>query len=380
MRGFRPVAALVRKDLLVFFSDRRAVIMSFVAPIAIGSFFGFIFPGPGPSGEPAKIPVAIVDGDNSPISTAILASARGDKTLSVTTPTSDEARQDVRAGKVAVGVIIPPGFGDAAGRAFFAGRDRPEVELLYDPSHAAELGLVRGILTGHVMEAVSRTVAPRGFTLPYSVREEPVTDRTGTTYNGFAHSFAGFGVQFLLFAAVDLGIGILLERQRGLWKRIRSAPLSRATLLGAKALAGALVSLMSLLVSFGFAIVVFHVRIQGSVAGFLAVAMACALMASTFGLLIASIGRTPGGSRGVAILATLMMVMLGGAWVPTFIFPGWLQRVTLIVPVRWAVDGLDAMTWRGLPLSAAIGPVAVLVGFAAVFGTVAVSRFRWDEV
>ena len=86
------------------------------------------------------------------------------------------------------------------------------------------------------------------------------------------------------------------------------------------------------------------------------------------------------GSRGVAILATLLMVMLGGAWVPTFIFPGWLQRVTLIVPVRWAVDGLDAMTWRGLPLSAAIGPVAVLVGFAAVFGTVAVSRFRWDEV
>ena len=45
-----------------------------------------------------------------------------------------------------------------------------------------------------------------------------------------------------------------------------------------------------------------------------------------------------------------MMVMLGGAWVPTFIFPAWLQQFTLVVPVRWAVDGLDAMTWRGIGL------------------------------
>jgi hypothetical protein len=43
-----------------------------------------------------------------------------------------------------------------------------------------------------------------------------------------------------------------------------------------------------------------------------------------------------------------MMVMLGGAWVRTFIFPAWLQQFTRVVPVRWAVDGLDAMTRRGI--------------------------------
>jgi len=32
-----------------------------------------------------------------------------------------------------------------------------------------------------------------------------------------------------------------------------------------------------------------------------------------------------------------MVVMLGGAWVPTFIFPAWLQRLTVVVPAggRW---------------------------------------------
>jgi len=80
------------------------------------------------------------------------------------------------------------------------------------------------------------------------------------------------------------------------------------------------------------------------VLGFLLLAVSCAAMASTFGLLIASLGRAPAGTRGVSIPAVLMMVMLGGAWVPTFIFPVWLQRLTVVVPARWAVDRLDAMT------------------------------------
>ena len=67
------------------------------------------------------------------------------------------------------------------------------------------------------------------------------------------------------------------------------------------------------------------------------------------------------------------------AWVPTFGFPTWLQHVTVIVPTRWAMDGFDAMTWRGLGFEAAAGPIAVLLGFAALFTTIAVWRFRWDE-
>ena len=102
-------------------------------------------------------------------------------------------------------------------------------------------------------------------------------------------------------------------------------------------------------------------------------------MAATVGLLIASIGGTPGGSRDVASLAVLLMVMLGGAWMPTFIVPAWLQRLTVVIPTRWAVDGLDAMTWRGLDISAAVMPTLMLIGFAILFGSLALARFRWEE-
>jgi len=74
----------------------------------------------------------------------------------------------------------------------------------------------------------------------------------------------------------------------------------------------------------------------------------------------------------------LILVMLGGAWVPAFLFPEWLQYATLFVPTRWAVDGLDAMTWRGLPLEAALAPVAVMLAWAVLFALIAVWRFDWE--
>jgi len=102
-------------------------------------------------------------------------------------------------------------------------------------------------------------------------------------------------------------------------------------------------------------------------------------MAATFGLLVAALGNSPATARGITTFAILIMVMLGGAWVPSFIFPAWLQTATLVVPARWAVDGLDAMTWRGIGLSGAVGPVLALLGFAALFAAIAVARFKWEE-
>jgi ABC-2 type transport system permease protein len=218
-----------------------------------------------------------------------------------------------------------------------------------------------------------------GLSMPFEVHEEAMAAGQNGQYNGFAHSFAGMGLQFMLFTAINMGIEILLERQKGIWKRLRSAPLSKLALLGSKIGSGTLIGTFVLLVSFAFAILVWHVRIEGSVAGFIAVAIMSALMAASYGLLVAALGKTPSSARGMSVLATLLMVMLGGAWVPTFVFPRWLQKVTVVVPTRWAVDGFDAMTWRGLGAGAAVMPVLVLFGFSLAFSALAVMRFRWEE-
>ena len=428
-----PFWALVRKDLRLFFSDRRAVLVGLLVPIVCGSFFGYLFGGQGGKTETSRLPVLVIDQDGSAISRAIIVQLSGDKHLDVKPSTLDEAREQVRKGKVRAAILIPKDFGADAGRAFFAGGKKPEISLLYDPSHAMEMGMVQGIMSGAVMQAVSKEMfsgqsgqtmvqeslaqleknsemaptekktlrdllgsvekwneqqanepasgqgAPAGgLTIPFETREEAITSGAGEQYNGYAHSFGGMGIQFILFMGLDVGIRLLLLRQSGLWQRLRAAPISRSLLLGSRAFSAALISGFILAVLFTFARVVFGVHIQGSFLGFLGVCAAFSLMTAAFGLMIAALGKTVEATRGYSIMATLIMVMLGGAWVPTFVFPQWLQKVTVVIPTRWAMDGLDGMTWRGLGLSAAFGPIAVLLLFTLLFGVLAVMSFRWE--
>src|SRR2546425_6348506 len=85
-----PLWAMVRKDLQIFFSDRRAVIMSFAVPIAIASFFGSIFSGPSRNTEPAKISIIVVDQDQGTISKSITDGLQHDKNFKVTTTTLEQ--------------------------------------------------------------------------------------------------------------------------------------------------------------------------------------------------------------------------------------------------------------------------------------------------
>src|SRR5262249_11426150 len=103
-------------------------------------------------------PVAVIDEDGSPLSKAVVAGLGSDSALAVSPATPEAARASVRGGKTTVAVVLPKNFGDSAATSFFRGAGKPRIDLLYDPSHTAEVQMVRGILTQHVMESVSKEV------------------------------------------------------------------------------------------------------------------------------------------------------------------------------------------------------------------------------
>jgi ABC-2 type transport system permease protein len=368
--------ALVRKDLALFIRDRRAVVVSIVTPICIAGFFGFLFGGNGDNTPVTRVPVAVVDQDDSALSKAIVADLGADQSLAATVMTAEEARGRVASGKLRAAIVFPAGFGDGAARVLAAGGAggavKPTVEMLYDPSQSLVRPIVEGLLTQHVMRQVTRDAPP----VPFTLKSSAVS--SGPHYNSYAHSFAGMSVQFILFMSIDAGVTLLLMRQQGVWRRLRAAPLSRTVLLGSRVVGTTLIALAIFTAVYLAAMFIFGVRIAGSVAGFAAVAVAFAVLAATTGLMIAGVGRSVGATRGLSIFAALILVMLGGAWVPAFLFPEWLQNVSQFVPTRWAVDGLDAMTWRGLPFHAALLPVAVMLGWSVLFALIAVWRFDWE--
>lgn len=376
---FTAFRALVRKDIAQFLRDRRALVVSVLTPIVVAAFFGFLFGGTGAGGNPiSRMSVGIADLDDSALTKAVVESLGEDTSLAIQILPEEEARQLVKTGKLRAAVVFPAGFETAATGALVGLGQMPDVKLFYDPSQSMIRPMVAGLVTQHVMQRISRpNFIGSSKPAPFNLVNTPVT--AGPRYNSYAHSFAGMSIQFILFMGIDAGVTLLLMRQEGMWRRLRAAPLSRAVLLSSRVAGTALISMMILAVVYLAACLIFGVRIAGSIPGFVMVAFAFSLLAATTGLMISALGRSVGATRGVAMFSVLILVMLGGAWVPSFLFPEWLQHVTEFVPTRWAVDGLDDMTWRGLPLDYALAPTAILLGWSALFALIAVWRFNWED-
>jgi ABC-2 type transport system permease protein len=87
---------------------------------------------------------------------------------------------------------------------------------------------------------------PGGLSTPFTLRAveaAPAARDAGPQgYNGYAHSFAGMGVQFILMLGVEFGVALLLMRRMDLWKRLRVAPIGRGVLLGSRLVSGALIA------------------------------------------------------------------------------------------------------------------------------------------
>ncbi|TQK02862.1 ABC transporter permease [Herbaspirillum sp. SJZ107] len=413
--------ALVRKDLILYVSDRRALLMHLVLPIVIAAFFGSVFGGSAKSGA---IDVALVQQDASEVGRRIGAGLQADSNLHVTVMDRAQAEQAVRKGSQAVAVVLPPGFAEAAGSAMFTPGPKPVIELLYDPSQTAVLGMVKGMLTQQVMSVVSAEMfggpmgrklterslqqldagtiadpalrdmlaavrtfqaqpqqaggsgAPRGLSMPFTTRDQGLSNAPALQgYNPYAHAFSGMGVQFILFMGMNMGIAMLAARRDGIWNRLLAAPVSLALVVLARAVSATIIAFCLLCIVFAVAVLAFGVTVS-SIPGFLGIALCFGALTAGFGLLVAAFGKTPEAARGIAMFATLIMVMLGGAWVPTFVFPAWVQQATMIVPTRWAITGLDAVTWRGLGLPEAMPAMAALLGFAALFMALAIWRFQ----
>ena len=100
-----------------------------------------------------------------------------------------------------------------------------------------------------------------------------------------------------------------------------------------------------------------------------------AAAATGWGLLLAAVARTPAqvGSLGSALM--LLFGILGGSFVPTGNFPGWLQALSRVTPNAWGLDGFTALA-RGGSFGSLALPLAALSLMAGLLFAAAVLVFR----
>jgi ABC-2 type transport system permease protein len=186
----------------------------------------------------------------------------------------------------------------------------------------------------------------------------------------------GYGAANTAFAG--LAITLVIRREAGLLKRLRSTPLPRRTYLGAVLASSLLVFVLQAITMVVLGRVLFDARLPTE---WLSLALAVVLGVAAFaglGLGAASLIRSAEGASAVLNVVLLPMAFLSGSFGPTRDFPDVLRTIGDVLPLKHFVDLVGAVYLDGEQVweqGTAIGVVAAwgLAGLA-----VASMRFRWE--
>ena len=383
MNALRLVWDLTRKDLLLFAADRRGVLLCFAVPIVLAGVFGAVFHRPAGS-EEIRPRVRVVLEDDSPRLARIGVALCSSPQLDARRSDAAAARRWLAEESSGVVVVLPASLGKVSVADLTGGKAKARVGFLQHPNSEIEGRWVEGVLTEIVLRESARDLlAPLGggeLRRPFEVDRRTESAGGALAVHAFSHSFCGMTLQYLLFLGLDSGLLFLRERRRGIWLRLRCAPIDFSVLLAGKALATALVALAQIVVTFAVGALFFGVRVNGSWPGFALMALSAALLSAATGLVVASLGGNETRARSVSILVILTLSLLGGLWLPAFLLPGWVRTLALALPTTWAARGLEGVVWQGMTFGAAWPCALALCGFSVAFLLFAYWRLRGSEM
>ena len=196
---------------------------------------------------------------------------------------------------------------------------------------------------------------------------------------GFEQAVPGILVMFTLLVLLTSGGQLLVvERLKGLLRRVASAPMSRAEVVAGKW--GGRMILAALQVGFALLVGTFLFRMDWGpdLAMILLVLAAWAAFCASAGLLLGSLARTEGQAAGLGVLIANVLAALGGCWWPIEVTPEWMQGLQKVMPTGWTMDALHKLISFQSGAAAAVPNVVTLLLGAIVVGWLAVRSFRYE--
>jgi ABC-2 type transport system permease protein len=372
---------VARNDLRRRLRDRSAVVTVLVAPVLLATIVGVAFGEAGGSdGTAPLVRVAVADHGDSPATKALADAVSrwaqpGPGIDVVRSPSVQRALSDKFEGRVSAVVEIP--------RGFLTARVVPFPEIVADRDspigQSVALALAQGLTEA---AATARSVAgeARGTPAVVATLTGPppinVVDAGGGTARSLVGYFGPAVAMVFLFFGIGLGArSVLAERQAGTLARLQAAPVAFWRVLAGKLLAMLALSLTSVLVVWATTTWLLGAT-WGEPVGVLVLTLAVVVSMGAIALLVTVIARTEAQADAATAGIGFALALLGGNFFPPGSLPSFMERLSLLTPNGWGLQGYGALAIDGKGLEAIWTPVLALLTITAAFGVVAVLRFR----
>ncbi len=195
---------------------------------------------------------------------------------------------------------------------------------------------------------------------------------------GFEQAVPGIMVMFTLLVLLSSGAAqLVVERDRGLLRRLASTPIPRGSVVLGKWAGRLALGLVQIAFAMLAGSLLFGMDWGPSLPAVLALMLCWGSLCASLGLYLGVLARTPGQAGGIGAGATNLLAALGGCWWPIEITPDWMQKLAAWVPTGWAMDALHKLVSFGEPASSVAPHATALLLASLLFGALAARRFRF---
>lgn len=413
------------KEFLLLTRDLGGLAILFLMPLLLVITITIIQDGTFKTLKETKIPVLWVNQDQGEIAETIYEGLAKSNSLELIEETSEqEAQRLVFKGDFQLAIIIPKNLSkDLAKKVdenvtgmlakFGLEEDsipsnkrvisQKEVRLYFDPAtqytfkSAIKNGInqmIAKVETQSIYKAFQEQVSDDPSEVIFDTKSfitfreiSPNENAKALIPNSTQHNIPAWTLFAIFFIILPLSINMVKEKNQGTFVRLRTNPISYATVLGGKTVIYLGVSLLQFALMLFVGVYLFpsiglpKLDISGKIPLLFLVAFFAGLAAIGLGLLLGTIAKSQEQSAPFGATFVVILAALGGVWVPVFAMPNFMQTLAKLSPMNWGLEAFYDVFLRNVELSELLPEISLLfLFFIATAGLAIVYNERKNAV
>jgi ABC-2 type transport system permease protein len=420
------IFATIHKEYLTLTRDKAGLALLFFMPLVLIIMMALIQDAPFRDYQELKFKIIMVDNDHQQLSDDLVNGLEQAKKFSITRtydnkPITDAvAKKLVNEGKFQFAIIIPKGttkqvedngnyvvskllnsLGLPTDTDAFKQSNQLHIDIIFDPTakstfkiaiNNAMEKLVAGIETKMVLMAMRQQLGThtqdddQGLSNINSIEVKEIASddaSKGLTLmtNSVQHNVPAWTIFAMFFIVIPLGGTLLKEREDGSLLRLKLMPGSYTQLLLGKVIFYVIVCFVqfALMMAVGVFLIPYvglpALQMGNHFFALAVIAIAIAFAATSYGVLIGTIFKTPSQSLTFGSVSVVILSAIGGIWIPIYVMPPILQKLGAISPLAWGLNGINDLFLRREGLLFILPQVFKLL----LFSTLCIFFAQWFE-
>ena len=359
------VLGYTRMLIRAYMRDWVALFFGFFFPLIFMSLFGVLN-----FGSFGHVSTGVADEANNADSAQLIAAFTKIGTLQVHKGSRSDELAALDKGDRDIVLVIPADFRIAPVQP---GQTAPTITM-YQSTARAEQSTVGASIVQQFVDQLSFDVTRTAPVV--TVKREEVAGRNLKYVDFLTPGIVGMTIMQLGIASVMFTF--VVDRQRGVIRRIMATPISRRAYMAAHVLERLILAVLQVGVLIAVAVLLFKVQIVGSMAVLLLLTVLGSALFLCLGFATSAFVTTEQQAPAVMQLITLPQMFLSGVFFSRDVVPSFLKPISDYLPLTFLNDALRQVATAGASLVDIRGDLVGLVLWAAVTFVLAFRFFRLE--